>query len=248
MFDLVVRLSEVVLWASCGSPTASPRTGPCVTRTYWSTFSFLFSSFSIFSHFDNFFFLFQFYYFFDLVLFMILHMYFSMVFTNNLIFFVKMWNVLTGKSKFSWAIDQEVVRSSTQTEKTTSKLRTEEKQRCTSADCANRARHAEARRDAAQKGAGLGPTTNQKRIGSHKRMPETLQFPQLKGLRVRKHSCRLDRLTYVQQMLFWCGFHACPLGLTTSRRQSAPIKHQIRSSWKFVGIEFSCAHCASQKT
>ena len=82
---------------------------------------------------------------------MILHMYFSMVFSDNLIFFVMMRNVLTGKSKFSWAVDQESSGASHKDGqphrlRNYSKLRTEEKQHCTSADRANRARRAEARR------------------------------------------------------------------------------------------------------
>ena len=36
------------------------------------------------------------------------------------------------------------------------------------------------------------------------------------------------------------------LGLTSSR-QDAPLRHQIRSSCKFIDVEFSCAHCASPR-
>ena len=80
-------------------------------------------------------------------------------------------------------------------------------------------------KDAAQKGPGLGPTTNQKQNGFHKRMPETLQFPQLKASVCGNTPVVWDPPTYVQQMLFWCGIHACPLGLTTSR---SPHKSSIR--------------------
>ena len=67
------------------------------------------------------------------------------------------------------------------------------------------------------------------------------------SLRVREHSCRLGstNLCPTNAVLMW--YTRMP-SRTYDISQSAQIQHQICSSWKFVDIDFSCAHCASEKT